>query len=634
MSHLHKHHHYSDIYFGKESHRRDLIIIGLGIIFIIILEIFRFGLRINFNQPWVIILIVLYYLAVSKDILIDAIKLLFEGDIFNEKFLMCLATIGALIIGEYPEAIGVIIFFKIGELFEDIAVDCSRNRIINTVNLQFETVNRKTENGIENIEIESAKIGDILVVKPGERIPLDGWIVKGQTNIDMSTITGESVPIICKKGDYIYSGGLNLVSPFEMRVEAVAADSMVTRIIESIENAAENKPKIENFITRFARIYTPIVIALALIVGVGIPFFSGQEYSSWIYTALCFLVMSCPCALVLSVPLVYFCGIGSGAKWGILFKCGITLEVLSKVKAACFDKTGTLTEGKFVVRDIIAVEGKTEEDIIIIAASCEWFSTHPIAKSIVNEAKKNEIHYNPPEEIVEISGKGIQAKINEKRILCGNRKLMEEYQIDLSDYQEPTMGISVILAEEDQYIGYIVIADVIKADAELVIEQLKKQKITTIMMTGDTDANAKKVEQSIGIQQFYAALLPQEKFLTLETIREKYGTTLFVGDGINDAPVLSGADVGIAMGSGADIAIESADIVVMNNRLESILRSIDISKKTCQIAKQNIFFALAVKLVVMIMGITGIYASMWLAVIADTGVSLLCILNALKIMKI
>lgn len=634
MLHQHEHHqHCCESEIKEESHRGDLIIIGFGIVFLIFLEVFHIVFKEDLNQPWIIALIVLCYLAVGKDVLIEAVKLIFKGDIFNENFLMSISTVGALIIGEYPEAIGVMIFFKIGEFIEDLAVDRSRKQIIDTVNLRPEKVDRKIENGVELIDIESAQIGDILIIKPGERIPIDGMIIKGQTNIDMSAITGESVPIVCKTGDQVYSGGLNELSPIEMRVEAVAADSMVTKIIDSIENAAENKPKIENFVTQFARVYTPIVIALALIVGIGIPLISGQDYDSWIYTALCFLVMSCPCALVLSVPLAYFCGIGSGSKFGILFKSGNILEVLAKIKAACFDKTGTLTEGKFKVREIVAVAGKTKEDIILTAARCEVNSTHPIAKSIVNAAKAELLSVESAESVMEIAGKGIKAMINENQILCGNEKLMSEHHIDLSEYQPPTMGTPVIIAEAGQYIGHIVIADAVRSDASSVIEQLKKQKIMPLMMTGDVMDNAESIGKAIGIEHIFAKLLPQEKASKMDEIRKDYGAVLFVGDGINDTPVLAGADVGIAMGSGADIAVESADIVVMNNRLASVLQSIGIAKRTVRIAKQNVVFALAVKLIVMLLGLTGIFANMWLAVIADTGVSLLCILNALRLMR-
>lgn len=575
------------------------------------------------------ILFVSSYLALGWEILLTAGKNICKGRMLDENFLMSIATLGAFAIQEYAEAVGVMLFYRIGEMFEHIAVEKSRGQIMSAVDLRPEVVSREQNGVTEVIPAEQAQVGDLLIVRPGDRIPLDGTVLDGESRIDTSPVTGEPVPVKVEKGDSLVSGCVNTSGLLKMRVEKVLEDSMVTRILDSVEHAAASKPKIDKFITRFARIYTPFVVALALATAI-LPSLVTGNWSYWVYTALTFLVISCPCALVLSVPLAFFSGIGAGSKRGILFKGGVAIEALQGVKTVVMDKTGTITEGNFVVQKCVANEME-EEELLRLAAVCEKNSTHPIGTSILLAAEERKVSVPDPERITEISGKGIEAVLDGRQILCGNQKLMEQYQVDLINGPKGSYGTEVLVAVDGEFAGFLVISDTIKKDAVSAVQELKRQKIRTAMLTGDAKESAEAVAEQTGIDEVHARLLPEEKLGELTKIREQNGSVMFVGDGINDAPVLAGADVGAAMGSGADAAIEAADVVFMTSSMEAIPASLEIARSTNRIAKQNVLFALAIKVVVMVLGLAG-FADMWLAVFADTGVAMLCVLNSIRIL--
>lgn len=575
------------------------------------------------------ILFVSSYLALGWEILLTAGKNICKGRMLDENFLMSIATLGAFAIQEYAEAVGVMLFYRIGEMFEHIAVEKSRGQIMSAVDLRPEVVSREQNGVTEVIPAEQAQVGDLLIVRPGDRIPLDGTVIDGESRIDTSPVTGEPVPVKVEKGDSLVSGCVNTSGLLKMRVEKVLEDSMVTRILDSVEHAAASKPKIDKFITRFARVYTPFVVALALATAI-LPSLVTGNWSYWVYTALTFLVISCPCALVLSVPLAFFSGIGAGSKRGILFKGGVAIEALQGVKTVVMDKTGTITEGNFVVQKCVANEME-EEELLRLAAVCEKNSTHPIGTSILLAAEERKVSVPDPERITEISGKGIEAVLDGRQILCGNQKLMEQYQVDLTNGPKGSYGTEVLVAVDGEFAGFLVISDTIKKGAVSAVQELKRQKIRTAMLTGDAKESAEAVAEQTGIDEVHARLLPEEKLGELTKIREQNGSVMFVGDGINDAPVLAGADVGAAMGSGADAAIEAADVVFMTSSMEAIPASLEIARSTNRIAKQNVLFALAIKVVVMVLGLAG-FADMWLAVFADTGVAMLCVLNSIRIL--
>ena len=575
------------------------------------------------------ILFVSSYLALGWEILLTAGKNICKGRMLDENFLMSIATLGAFAIQEYAEAVGVMLFYRIGEMFEHIAVEKSRGQIMSAVDLRPEVVSREQNGVTEVIPAEQAQVGDLLIVRPGDRTPLDGTVLDGESRIDTSPVTGEPVPVKVEKGDSLVSGCVNTSGLLKMRVEKVLEDSMVTRILDSVEHAAASKPKIDKFITRFARVYTPFVVALALATAI-LPSLVTGNWSYWVYTALTFLVISCPCALVLSVPLAFFSGIGAGSKRGILFKGGVAIEALQGVKTVVMDKTGTITEGNFVVQKCVANEME-EEELLRLAAVCEKNSTHPIGTSILLAAEERKVSVPDPERITEISGKGIEAVLDGRQILCGNQKLMEQYQVDLTNGPKGSYGTEVLVAVDGEFAGFLVISDTIKKDAVSAVQELKRQKIRTAMLTGDAKESAEAVAEQTGIDEVHARLLPEEKLGELTKIREQNGSVMFVGDGINDAPVLAGADVGAAMGSGADAAIEAADVVFMTSSMEAIPASLEIARSTNRIAKQNVLFALAIKVVVMVLGLAG-FADMWLAVFADTGVAMLCVLNSIRIL--
>ena len=570
------------------------------------------------------------YIILGGQIVLSAARNVLKGNIFDENFLMSIATIGALVIGDFAEAVGVMLFFRVGEYFEDKAVEKSRSQIMEAVDMRPEVVNLVHGEHVHEIPAGDAEIGNIIMIRPGDRIPLDGTITDGESFVDTSPITGEPVPVKVSVGSEVTSGCINTSGQLKIKVEKVLADSMVTRILNSVENAAANKPKLDRFITRFARIYTPIVVAVAVLVAI-VPSLITGDWRHWIYTALTFLVMSCPCALVLSVPLAFFSGIGAGSKKGILFKGGSAIEALKDIKAVVMDKTGTVTKGNFIIQKVIPATGFTERQLLEFAAGCEQHSTHPIAMSIVTEAKAKGIEAIIPSSLEEISGHGIHAVMPQGEILCGNMKLMEQFNVDASAYEKIAYGSEVLLAVDGKYAGSILISDTLKDDAKSAIAKLKKYGVTTAMLTGDSADSAQAIAHKVGIDKVYAKLLPQDKVDKLQEIRRAHGAVMFVGDGINDAPVLAGADVGAAMGSGADAAIEAADVVYMNSSVDAIPNSIAIAKLTGRIALQNIVFALTIKIAVMILGLLG-FANMWWAVFADTGVAFLCILNSVRIL--
>lgn len=575
-------------------------------------------------------LFVAAYGVLGLGIVGTAVKNLLKGHVFDENFLMSAATLAAFVIGDFAEAVGVMLFYRIGEVFEDIAVSRSRSQIMDAVDLRPETVRLVRGDEVKEIPAKDAKKGDVILVRPGDRIPLDGRVIEGESQIDTSPVTGEPVPVKVFPGKGIYSGCVNDTGVLKLEVEKPLGESMVTRILDSVENAAASKPKIDRFITRFARVYTPVVVAAAILTAV-IPSLVTGEWNYWVYTAITFLVISCPCALVLSVPLAFFSGIGAGSRKGILFKGGVSIEALKDVKAVVMDKTGTITKGNFAVQDIVTRNRLTEKQLLTVAADCELGSTHPIATSIVMEARERNLSLVRPKRVEEISGKGIRAKFPEGTVLCGSTGLMEMYQVDTSDYHKSAYGTEVLIAIDGILAGYLVIADALKEEAQGAVKRMKGQGLITAMLTGDARDSAAAVAEQTGIDEVHAQLLPQDKLEQLKEIRKRHGAVMFVGDGINDAPVLAGADVGAAMGSGADAAIEAADVVFMTSSVDAIPESVAIARKTGNIAMQNVVFALIVKALVMILGFFG-FANMWMAVFADTGVAMLCVLNSIRIL--
>ena len=576
---------------------------------------------------------IIAYIILGARIVLTALKNISRGQVFDENFLMSVATIGAFGVGDFAEAVGVMLFYRIGELFESIAVERSRSQIMDVIDMRPEVVHYVESDGtVTDIDAQDADVGDILQVRPGDRIPLDGTIISGETMVDTSPVTGEPVPVAASPGSSVISGCVNTSGLIKMKIEKPLEESMVTRIMDSVENAAASKPKMDRFITRFSKVYTPFVVFLALATAV-IPSLVTGNWNHWIYTALTFLVISCPCALVLSVPLAFFSGIGAGSKQGILFKGGAALETLKHVKSVIMDKTGTITEGNFQVQEIHSFHGTSRQELLALAAACEADSTHPIGKSIMEAAKQEGISYPSADSVKEIAGHGSVITIDGSQILAGNQKLMEMYHITGKNPSPSSYGTEVLLARDGKLIGCIVISDALKKDARSAIQALKAQGLHTVMLTGDSAASAEAIARETGINTVYSRLLPDEKLQKLREEREKNGAVMFIGDGINDAPVLAGADCGAAMGSGADAAIEAADVVFMRSSVSAIPEAIRIGKKSCRIAWQNVIFALAVKIFVMILGLIG-YANMWMAVFADTGVAMICIINSIRAMRI
>ena len=580
-------------------------------------------------DQYMIPLLLVTFVVLGWRIVWAAVKNGMKGKFFDENFLMSIATIGALIIGEYAEAVGVMLFFQVGIYFEERATERSRNAVMDAVDLRPEEVRLIACDGsVQVVNPEDVQVGSHIEIRPGDRIPLDGRVVEGTTRIDTAAVTGEPVPVSATVGTEVMSGCINVDGRIVLEVTHELKDSMVMRILDAVENAAASKPKIDRFITRFSRVYTPIVVALAIIVAVVPPLFTG-EWQYWIYTALTFLVVSCPCALVLSVPLAFFSGIGAGSRQGILFKGGKAIEAMSRVKAIAFDKTGTITTGTFNVQTV-EVDGKyTENEVLQYAAALEAASTHPIAMSIVEEVQRRGVEFNTAKDVKEISGHGMVGTVEGHKVLVGNGRLMATENV-VTPMIEYVYGSEVFVAIDGQYAGRIIIADALKADSKEAIRHMNGKGYQTVMLTGDVAASAKYIAGEVGIQGVRAELLPQDKLQVVQSLRNDHGSVMFVGDGINDAPVLTGADVGGAMGSGADSAIEAADVVYMNSNLDSVWRSLSIADRTLSIAWQNIFFAIAVKIIVMVAGVFG-FANMWVAIFADTGVSILCILNSIRI---
>lgn len=623
--HSHAHHHREKASRLSAENKKDLVQILIGA------ALFISGIILNAVSlviPADVILLI-GYLLLGGRIILTAGKNLTRGKVFDENFLMSLATIAAICIGDFKEAVGVMLFYRVGELFEEIAVERSRSQIMDAVDMRPEVVTKVHGSHTHVIPAEDAEIGDILQIRPGDRIPLDGTVVEGESRIDTSPVTGEPVPVTVKAGDSVVSGCINTSGLLKMKVEKALDESMVTKILDSVENAAASKPQIERFIARFARVYTPVVVLLAVLTAI-VPSLVTGDWNHWIYTAITFLVISCPCALVLSVPLAFFSGIGAGSKRGILFKGGISLEAMKNVRAVVMDKTGTITQGNFKLQEAVPANRTDADTLLALCASCEQNSTHPIAQSILAAARDKQISLDTPSEVEEIAGHGIRAALPQGEVLCGNRKLMDQFHVPVNA-AALNYGTEVFAALNGTFIGHLVIADTIKPEAADAISAIRSKDIVTAMLTGDAQENADAVAKATGIDEVHARLLPQDKLETLKEIRTAHGAVMFVGDGINDAPVLAGADVGAAMGSGADAAIEAADVVFMTSQLDAVPKALEIAHTSLRIARQNVVFALVIKALVMVLGLAG-FANMWMAVFADTGVAMICVLNSIRIL--
>ncbi|WP_176838835.1 heavy metal translocating P-type ATPase [Fusobacterium hominis] len=605
---------------NDEKKEKMMIIVGL----IVFLASFVAGI---YSTNLKIILSIIAYLILGLDVITNSIKNMTKGNFMDENFLMTIATLGAFYLNETAEAVGVMLFYKIGEYFQDKAVSNSRKSIKKLLDIRPEYANIKNKNGeLIQVSPKDLNIGDIITVKAGEKIPVDGIITKGTSSLNTSALTGESLPVDVNVGTNVLSGSLNGSGTLEIKVTRKFNDSTVSKIIEMVENAGNKKAKAEKFITKFARFYTPIVVFLAVFVGIVIPAIFGN-FDMWFGKALIFLVISCPCALVLSVPLTFFTSIGQASRQGILIKGGNYLEALTHVDAIVFDKTGTLTEGSFVINEIHPINS-TEDNLLKTAQIGEFYSTHPIGKAIL-KAKNEHIEEELLNGYKELSGYGVIAYYDSEEILVGNHKLMTKYNIEAQEIIYP--GTVIYVAKNNEYLGYIAISDKIKDETPQTIKELSEKHISTYMLTGDNATIGNAVGEKVGIikNNIFSGLLPQDKVEKMEEIKHKYkNNVVFVGDGVNDAPVLSLSDIGIAMGgTGSDVAVESADVVIMKDRLTKLLELLKIAKINRKVVIQNIVFALGVKILVMILGLFGI-ANMWMAIFADVGVSLLAVLNS------
>ena len=637
-----------------------------GIKIIIALILFIFAMAVKFENVWINNgIFIVSYIIVGFEIIKDAIKNIFKGEVFDENFLMAIATIGAFAIGEFPEAVAVMLFYQIGELFQGYAVDKSRKSIASLMDIRPDYANAYRNGNLEKVAPEEVQIGETIVIKPGEKVPLDGRIIEGNTTLDTKALTGESLPREVGKGEDILSGCINLNGTIKVEVTKKFGESTVSKILDLVENASSKKSKSENFITKFARYYTPTVVIIAVVLAIVPPLIvKGASFQDWIYRALSFLVVSCPCALVISIPLSFFGGIGGASKIGILVKGSNYLEALASTEIAVFDKTGTLTEGVFEVQKVevaktdnqietkgfvqnnlvesISLDNEvemagtqnykiTQEELLKITAYAENYSNHPISKS-VKKAYGKKIDESQIISSQELSGRGIEAQIGKQNVLVGNEKLMNERKIEFTKCND--IGTILYVAIDGKFAGHILISDTIKADAKKTIEELKRNNIKQIvMLTGDKKEVGEAVAKEIGINTVYTELLPDIKVAKVEELlktKSEKGKLIFVGDGINDAPVLAISDIGVAMGGiGADSSIEAADVVIMTDEPSKIINAIQISKKTMKIVKENIIFAIAVKILVLILSALGI-STMWQAVFADVGVSILAILNAIR----
>ena len=607
-----------------------------GIKIIIALILFLLAMTINFNNEMITkVIFIIAYLIVGLEILKKALRNITRGKVFDENFLMSVATIGAFAIGEFPEAVAVMLFYQVGELFQSYAVDKSRKSISSLMDIRPDFANVEREEKIEKVDPDEVKIGEIIIVKPGEKVPLDGIVVEGKTSLDTKALTGESLPREIAENDEILSGSINLNGVIKIKVTKEYGESTVSKILDLVENASSKKSKSENFITKFAEYYTPIVVIIAVILAIVPPLLiKDATFSDWLYRALSFLVVSCPCALVISIPLSFFGGIGGASKMGVLIKGSNYLEQLANTEIIVFDKTGTLTEGVFEVQKVHAID-MSEEELLRITAYAENYSNHPISLS-VKKAYNKEIDEKQILNTQEISGHGIVAKIGNQNVLVGNEKLMSENNIKITKCEE--VGTILNVAVDGKYAGYILIADKIKKDSKNAIKSLKKNNIKqTVMLTGDRKNVGEHVAKELGLDKVYTELLPDGKVEKVESLlkeKTEKGKLAFVGDGINDAPVLALADIGIAMGGlGSDAAIEAADIVLMTDEPSKIVDAIHLSKKTMRIVKENIIFAIVIKVLVLVLSAFGL-STMWEAVFADVGVSIIAIINALRVLRV
>ena len=576
---------------------------------------------------WKALAFVVPYLVIGWDVLWSALRNIAHGQVFDEKFLMAIATLGAFAIGEYPEAAAVMLFYQIGEFFQSVAVGRSRKSIAALMDIRPDYANVLRHGEEQQVDPEEVAVGETILVKPGEKIPLDGVVLEGSSSVNTAALTGESLPVDKTVGEQVVSGSINLTGLLKIRTESAYAESTVARILELVENSAEKKSRIENFITRFARWYTPLVVVSALLLALIPPLFFHGVWSDWIRRALIFLVVSCPCALVVSVPLSFFGGLGGASRDGILIKGANYMEMLDKVDTMVFDKTGTLTQGRFAV-DAIHPAEISEEELLDIAAAAESYSSHPVAESVV-KAHEGDIDRSRIGEVKELAGMGIQAQVDGRSFYVGNGKLMD--QVGAAWHECHLPGTVIHIAEDSRYMGHIVISDQLKPDAAEAIRKLKARGVTeTVMLTGDTEKVAKAVAEQLGVDRVYAGLLPAQKVEQVEKLLAEGRRVAFVGDGINDAPVLSRADVGIAMGAmGSDAAIESADIVLMDDKPSRLPLAKKIARRTMRIVHENIVFALAVKFGILFLSAAGL-TNMWWAVFGDVGVLILAILNAMR----
>ena len=590
----------------------------------------------NLNNEWLqIALFIISYIIVGGDVVKRAVKNIFKGQVFDENFLMSIATIGAFFIGEYPEGVAVMLFYQVGELFQSYAVGKSRKSIASLMDIRPDYANVKKGDELVKVDPDELQIGDIIVIKAGEKIPLDGKVIEGSSMIDTSALTGESVPREVEVGSDILSGCININGVITAEVTKEFGESTVSKILDLVENASSKKSNSEQFITKFARYYTPVVVIIAVFLAIIPPLvIDGATFSDWIYRALAFLVVSCPCALVISIPLSFFGGIGGASKKGILVKGSNYLEALAETEIVVFDKTGTLTKGVFNVQEIHP-EGVSKEELLELTAHAESYSNHPISLSL-KRAYSKEIDNGRISDVEEISGHGVITTVDGKKVMAGNIKLMK--MMDIPYFKGELIGTVVHVAVNNKYIGYIVISDEVKEDSAQAIKELKAANIKqTVMLTGDNKSIGSKVAKELGLDKVYAELLPADKVEKLEELlsqKSKKGKLAFVGDGINDAPVLARADIGIAMGGlGSDAAIEAADVVIMTDEPSKIATAMKISKKTLKIAHQNIVFAIGIKIIVLILSAFGI-ATMWAAIFADVGVTIIAVLNAFRALNV
>ena len=624
----HFHHHDHEI--NKKTIKRKLIFLFIGILFFVFALLSNHFSKEKYLKHISLFLFIISYIIFGFNIIYSTLKNIKNLDFFDENFLMTIATLGAFFIEEYPEAVGVFLFYQIGELFEEYALINSKKAIIDVSSLKVEEAEILKNGEFIKIDAQNIEIGDILNIKAGERIVVDGIVEEGESKLDTSAVNGEPIPLSIQKGDAILSGSINISETFTLKATALVSDSMISKIAKAIEDASATKPTIDKFITKFSKIYTPIIVLISLITAI-IPSLITGDWKKWINSALTFLVISCPCALVISIPLAFFSGIGAGSKLGILFKGGNVIETLGKIKVIAFDKTGTLTEGNFTITDIKTYGNMSKNEILSLCASCEKNSNHPVAKSIMEYSIKKNIKIYDSEKTREIAGKGILTTINNKTILCGNEKLLSENGIFFPE-KDNTLGSVVYLVINNKIEGKLIISDNLKKTSSLSVTLLKQMGIKTAILTGDKSENAIALGNYLGIDFVKGDLLPDDKLKEISKIRKENGEIMFVGDGLNDGPVLAGADIGGAMLNGSDLALQAADMIFMNSEPETIVKAKKIANKTLFISYENIFFSLLIKIVIIFLGLLGI-SNMWLAVFADSGIGMLLILNSIRVLN-